>query len=77
LVAQCPDIAQWKGRKRDHADERDDDTDDAGKDRPVDKEVRKIHTVYASAWLAVILDFGMEWRSASPPVRPMLPPAPV
>src|SRR5437764_13835981 len=33
-----------KRRKRDHADERDDDTDDARKDRPVDEEVRKVHS---------------------------------
>ena len=33
-----------KRRKRDHADERDDDTDHARKDRPVDEEVRKVHS---------------------------------
>src|SRR5437764_13587313 len=70
-------LGNWKRRKRDHPDERDDDADDAGKDRPVDKEVRKVHSAYPSAWLAVILGLWMEWRSASPPVRPMLPPAPV
>src|SRR5437762_1143750 len=66
-----------KRRKRDQADERDDDADNAGKDRPVDKKMREVHSAYASAWLAVILSFGMEWRSASRPFRPMLPPAPV
>src|SRR4029077_12355695 len=33
-----------KRRKRDYADERDDNADDAGKDRTVDEEVRKIHS---------------------------------
>src|SRR6266480_3085788 len=33
-----------KRRKRDHADERNDDTDHARKDRPVDEEVRKVHS---------------------------------
>src|SRR5207244_10656262 len=37
-------LRKWKRRKRDHADARDDDTDHAGKDRPIDKEVRKIHS---------------------------------
>src|SRR5882724_4570764 len=37
-------LGNWKRRKRDHADERDDDADDAGKDRPVDEEVRKVHS---------------------------------
>src|SRR4029077_18797588 len=68
-------LGNWKRQKRNHADERDDDADDAGKDRPVDEEVRKVHSVSASAWLGVILDFGMEWRSASPPVQLMLLPA--
>ena len=30
-------------RKRDHADQRDDDADHAGEDWPVDEEVRKVH----------------------------------
>ena len=33
-----------KGRKRDDANERDDDADHAGKDRPVDKKVREVHS---------------------------------
>src|SRR4029077_1882000 len=33
-----------KRRKRDHPDERDDDADDAREDRPVDEEVRKVHS---------------------------------
>src|SRR5437667_8355803 len=70
-------LGNWKRRKRDHPDERDDNTDHAGKDWPIDKKVRKVHSAYPSAWLAVILGLWMEWRSASPPVRPMLPPAPV
>src|SRR5437879_2290087 len=45
-----------KRRKRDHADERDDDADDAGKDRPVDKEVRKIHSnAECGIWIAELL----------------------
>ena len=66
-----------KRRKRDHADERDNDADDTGENWPVDEEVRKIHSVSASAQLVVILRFGMEWRSASPPVQLMLLPAQV
>src|SRR6266853_1547411 len=42
------DLDRWwrnrKRRKRDHADERDDDADDAREDRPVDEEVRKVHS---------------------------------
>src|SRR5947207_11403585 len=37
-------LRNWKRRKGDYADERDDNADDAGKDRPIDKEVRKIHS---------------------------------
>src|SRR4029077_11093420 len=37
-------LGNWQRRKRDHADERDDDAYDAGKDRPIDKEMRKIHS---------------------------------
>src|SRR5207249_11895767 len=66
-------LGNWKRRKRDHTDERDDDADDAGKDRPVDKEVWKIHSVYASA--SLILRAAIEQRSAFRPVPPMLPPA--
>jgi len=66
-------LGNWKRRKRDHPDERDDDADDAGKDRPVDKEVRKVQSNCLST--ALILQEVIEQRSASPPVRPMLPPA--
>ena len=34
-------------RKRDRADERDDDADHAGEDRPVDEEVREVHRACA------------------------------
>src|SRR5205807_6099728 len=37
-------LRNWKRRKRDHADERDDNADDAREDRPVDEEVRKVHS---------------------------------
>src|SRR5205823_10336428 len=37
-------LRNWKRRKRDDADERDDDADDAGKDRPVDKKMREVHS---------------------------------
>src|SRR5437868_810492 len=37
-------LGNWKRRKRDHPDERDDNADDAGKDRPVDEEVGKVHS---------------------------------
>src|SRR5206468_11122558 len=36
-------LRNWKGRKRNDTDERDDDADHAGKDRPIDEKVRKIH----------------------------------
>ena len=38
-----------KRRKRDHAEERDDNADHAGKNRPVDEKVREVHGVRASA----------------------------
>src|SRR5439155_13531059 len=37
-------LRDWKRRKRDDANERDDNTDHAGKDRPVDEKVRKVHS---------------------------------
>src|SRR5205814_6044946 len=70
-------LGNRKSRKRDHADERDNDADNAGKDWPIDEKVRKVHRAWPSAWLAVILGLWMAWRSASLPVRPMLPPPPV
>ena len=42
-------LRNWKRRKRDHAEERDNNADHAGKNRPVDKKVREVHGVRASA----------------------------
>src|SRR5438477_6772374 len=36
-------LRNWKRRKRDYADERNDNADDAGENWPVDEEVRKVH----------------------------------
>src|SRR2546430_12008003 len=37
-------LRNWKRRKRDHADERNDNANDAGENWPVDEEVRKVHS---------------------------------
>ena len=36
-------LGNWKGQKRNNADKRNDNADDAGENRPVDKKVREVH----------------------------------
>ena len=51
-----------KRRERDNADERDDDADHAGENRPVDEEVRKVHPRSPRDRLAASRLFGWRWR---------------
>ena len=61
-------LGNGKRQERDHADERDDNTDHAGEDGPVDKKMRKVHPAFARRWVTIISAFRMAWRPAAVPV---------